>query len=228
MPAVELIGDLPQGERPRERLLEQGSASLSEAELIAVLLRTGTAGKSALAMASELLREFGGLSGIASRTFHEIRRPGLGRAKAATLLAGIELGRRLARAQIPERRPMSRPGDVVSYLALRYGLRDQEIMGALFVDARNRLLGERELYRGTLCRTVVEPREVLKEGLLRGAAGVVLFHTHPSGDPSPSSEDVLFTRRMAEAGEVVGVRLLDHLILGHGGTWESLKERGAW
>lgn len=228
MPAPGMIGELPAAERPRERLLGQGSASLSEAELIAVLLRTGTPGKSVLALAADLLREFGGLSGLARSTYHQVRRKGLGPAKAATLLAGVELGRRLARAEVPERHPMGHPEIVASYLALRYQVRDQEVFGALYVDSRHRWLGERELYRGTLDRALVEPRGVLKEGLLRGAAGFVLFHTHPSGDPSPSPEDVLLTRRMAEAGEVVGIRLLDHLILAHGGLWASLKERGAW
>lgn len=228
MPRRSLIGDLPETERPRERLLEQGSRALSEAELVAVLLRTGAPGRSALDLAGELLQEHGGLAGLTSCGFQEIRRPGLGRAKAATLLAGVELGRRLARSRLPERRPLSRPGDVVSYLQMRYGSRDQEVMGALFTDARHRLLGERELYRGTLSRAAVEPRQVLKEGLLRGATGMVVFHTHPSGDPSPSAEDILFTRQLAEAGELVGLHLLDHLILGHGGRWVSLKERGAW
>jgi DNA repair protein RadC len=117
---------------------------------------------------------------------------------------------------------------VVRYLALRYHLRDQEVMGAVFLDARNRLLGDCELFRGTLHRAAVEPREILKECLLRGAAGVVLFHTHPSGDPSPSTEDLLFTRRMEVAAEVVGVRLVDHLVVGGAGRWLSLLRRAAW
>lgn len=224
-----LICELPETERPRERLLALGSRALSDAELIAILLRTGSAGVSAVEMAVRLLREVGGLPGLCDVGYHDLERPGLGRAKGATLLAGVELARRLARAEVPDRAPLGRPAQVASYLALRYGRRDQEVMGALFLDTRNRLLGERELYRGTLDRAAVEPREILKEGLLRGAAGVVLFHTHPSGDPSPSVEDLLFTRRMAEAGEVVGVRLVDHLVVGRGGAaWVSLRERGAW
>ena len=114
------------------------------------------------------------------------------------------------------------------YLALRYHTCDQEVMGALFLDARSRLLGEREMFRGTLSRIAVEPREILRECLQRGAAAIYLFHTHPSGDPSPSAEDLLFTRRMAEAAEIVGVRLADHVVLGHRGRWVSLTEKGAW
>lgn len=222
-----LIRELPRGERPRERLLQQGGGSLSDSELLAVLLRTGRRGVSAIQMAMDLLRESGGLAGLLTATPHSLRRDGLGPAKAATLLAAVELGRRLAREQL-DHEPLSRPVDVARYLALRYQTCDQEVMGALFLDARSRLLGEREMFRGTISRISVEPREILRECLQRGAAAIYLFHTHPSGDPSPSAEDLLFTRRMAEAAEVVGVRLIDHVVLGHRGHWVSLKEKSAW
>lgn len=227
MPAVGLIRELPESERPRERLLKQGSDALSDSELVAVLLRTGMKGVSAVQMARELLQETGGLAGLVALTSQGLRRKGLGPAKAATLLAALEIASRVAREQLGERKLLTRPAEVARYLALRYWARDQEVMGALFLDARSRLLGEKELFRGTLDRAVAEPREILKEGLLRGAAGVVVFHTHPSGDPSPSPEDLIFTRRMKEAGELVGVRLLDHFILGSAGRWVSLKQRGA-
>jgi DNA repair protein RadC len=225
-----LIRDLPQGERPRERLLEHGGRSLSDSELLAVLLRTGRRGASALQLALDLLLENGGLAGLLTATPHSLRRNGIGPAKAAALLAAVEIGRRLAREQLMDREPLSRPVDVARYLALRYHTCDQEVMGALFLDVRSRLLGEREIFRGTMSRISVEPREILRECLQRGASSVYLFHTHPSGDPSPSAEDVLFTRRMAEAAEIVGLRLVDHVVLGSQGRWVSLKERarGAW
>jgi DNA repair protein RadC len=222
-----MIRELPPAERPRERLLRQGGSSLSDSELLAVLLRTGRAGVSALQMAMDVLRENGDLTGLLTATPHSLRRSGLGPAKAASLLAAIEVGRRLAREQL-DSDPLSRPVDVARYLALRYQTSDQEVMGALFLDARNRLLGEREMFRGTLSRISVEPREILRECLQRGAVAIYLFHTHPSGDPSPSAEDLLFTRRMAEAAEIVGVRLADHIVLGHRGRWTSLKEKSAW
>jgi len=229
MPATEyLIRELPLTERPRERLLEQGSGALSDAELVAVLLRTGRVGCSALQMALDLLCETEGLSGLLDLSPEALKRSGLGPAKAASLLAAVELGRRLARQEIGQRDPIAGPRDVVRYLALRYRTRDQEVMGALFLDARRRLMGEREIYRGTLDRAVVEPREVLKECLLRGAAGVVLFHTHPSGDPSPSPEDMVFTHRMQQATDVVGVTLVDHLVLGQTGRFVSLLCKSAW
>ncbi|MFL6235942.1 MAG: DNA repair protein RadC [Thermoanaerobaculia bacterium] len=223
-----LIRDLPEGERPRERLLQQGGSSLADSELLAVLIRTGRRGASAIQMAMDLLRENGGLSGLLTATPHSLRRNGLGPAKAASLLAAVELGRRLAREQLLDREPLSRPVDVARYLALRYHTCDQEVMGALFLDARSLLLGEREMFRGTLSRIAVEPREILRECLQRGASSIYLFHTHPSGDPEPSAEDLLFTRRMAEAAEIVGLRLVDHVVLGHRGRWVSLREKSAW
>jgi DNA repair protein RadC len=223
-----LIRELPEGERPRERLLQQGGSSLADSELLAVLLRTGRRGASAIQMAMDLLRENGGLSGLLTATPHSLRRNGLGPAKAASLLAAVELGRRLAREQLLDREPLSRPVDVARYLALRYHTSDQEVMGALFLDARSLLLGEREMFRGTLSRISVEPREILRECLQRGASSIYLFHTHPSGDPEPSAEDLLFTRRMAEAAEIVGLRLVDHVVLGHRGRWVSLREKSAW
>ncbi len=228
MAVAGLIRELPPDERPRERLLEQGTRALGDAELVAVLVRTGRRGESALDMARALLAGVGGLSGLALADAPSLSRKGLGPAKVASLLAAVELGRRLARSEIAEREPLSRPAAVASYLALRFARRDQEVLGALYLDTRNRLLAERELYRGTLSRAAVEPRRVLQEGLLLGAAGVVVFHTHPSGDPSPSAEDLAFTRRLAEAGEVVGIRLVDHLVLGAIGRWVSLRERGGW
>jgi DNA repair protein RadC len=227
LPAAVLIRELPESERPRERLLKQGSAALSDAELVAVLLRTGIKGTSALQMATELIQETGGLSGLVSLTPGLLRRHGLGPAKAAALLAAVEIACRVAREQLSEREPLTRPAEVARYLHLRFWARDQEVVGALFLDSRNRLLGDKELFRGTLDRAVVEPREVLKEALVRGAAAVLLFHTHPSGDPTPSESDILFTRRLKEAAEIVGLRLADHMVLGAAGRWVSLQQRGA-
>jgi len=223
-----LIREMPEDERPRERLLAVGGAALSDAELVALLLRTGHPGCSALQMAGTLLREHGGLAGLVGVPVTGLRRFGLGDAKAAALLAAVELARRLARQQLPARQPLARPAEVARYLVLRYQQRDQEVMGALFLDVRHGLIADREIFRGTLHRAAVEPREILKECLARGAAGFALFHTHPSGDPTPSAEDVMFTRRMAEAAAVVGVELVDHLVLGATGRWVSLRERGAW
>ena len=215
-------------EPPRVRLLRAGAQSLSDAELVAVLLRGGRPGTPALALARELLFKVGGLAGLAGGNLERLRSNGVGSAKVAAVLAAVEIACRMAAAEVPERQPLSRPAEVARYLDLRYGHTGQEVMGALYVNARHRLIGERELFRGTLHRASAEPREVLRAALEIGAAALVLFHTHPSGDPAPSREDVLFTRRMVRAGEVVGVHMVDHLIVGCGGRWVSLRDRGGW
>ncbi|HKI85750.1 MAG TPA: DNA repair protein RadC [Thermoanaerobaculia bacterium] len=226
--AEPLLRELADDERPRERLLALGGRALSDTELVAVLLGSGRRGASALTLAREVLCMVGGLAGLLGSEPSTLRSPGLGPAKRSSLLAAVEIGRRLARAELPERSPMTRPAAVARYLTLCYRRFDQEVMGALYLDSRHRLLEERELYRGTLNRAAVEPRGILKQALLVGAAAIVLFHTHPSGDPSPSAEDLAFTRRVSEAAEILGLRLIDHLILGIGDRWVSLAERGAW
>jgi len=200
-----------------QRLWRFGVKSLNDEDLVTLLLR-GSSGH-----AAEILQ--GGLAGLMQLA--PSSRPGFGKANLAILLAAVELARRLARARIPERRLLDRTDLVADYLYLRYHNPDQEIVGALYLDVRGRLIAEREIYRGTLSRATVEPRGVLKPALLQGATAVVLFHTHPSGHPSPSTEDLLFTRRMVAAGELVGVRLADHIILGRAGLWVSLQKRGA-
>ena len=167
------VRDLPLEERPRERLLLRGAKSLSDSELVAILLRTGCRGSSALEVGRDLLVSCGGLLGLASRDLRALDQRGLGAAKLATLLAAVEIGRRVARAELPSRVPLSEPDAVARYLSMRYGCPDQEVMGALFLDARHRLLGESEHFRGTLSRAAVEPRPILKEGLLQGAAALL-------------------------------------------------------
>lgn len=213
-------------ERPRDRLLRFGPRALTDAELLGVLICPDrSSGAAMLDAARTLLRENGGLAGLIGAHSATLRRHGIGAVKLTVLLAAVELASRLAQSQVPERDPLTRPEEVARYLSLRYAQRDQEVVGALYLDRRNRLLSERELFRGTLSRAAVEPREILKEALLRGAAGVVLFHTHPSGDPSPSIEDLLVTRRLSDAGELVGVRLVDHLVLGSPSRWASLMQQ---
>lgn len=222
------LKELPEKDRPRERLLAEGGGALSEAELLAVLLRTGKPGQSAVAMGQELLDESGGLAGLVEASLSSLHRPFLRDAKAATLLAAIELGRRLARCQLPERDLLDHPAAVADYVWLRYGRIDQEVVGVFFLDVRNRLQAEREIFRGTLDRTLVEPRTILREALVQKANAILLFHTHPSGDPSPSTEDLLFTERMRKAAKLIGVGMADHMIVGNGGRWVSLKRRGNW
>lgn len=226
------LREVPSEERPRERLLAHGAGVLSDSELIAILLRTGHRGCSVVDLARDLLydegRGLGGLPALALLVEHDLpslRRKGLGDAKAATVLAAVELARRLARAQLPERRPLGNVAAVARYLNLRYARLDQEAMGAIYVDVRGRIISEREHFVGGLDRTSVEPRAVLKEALRLGATAVVIFHNHPSGDPEPSPEDIAFTRRLSRAAAAVGIDLVDHLVLAGGRRWVSLRER---
>lgn len=147
---------------------------------------------------------------------------------ATLLLAALEIGRRLAMEEVPRVRPLDKPRAVTTYLALRYLRRTQEVMGALYLDRRHGLIRDHEVFRGCLERAAVEPRPILQEALALGATGIVLFHTHPSGDPSPSLEDLAFTRRTADAAEALGLELLDHLVIAGVERWESLRERGAF
>jgi DNA repair protein RadC len=223
-----LLRETPAGESPRERLAASGGGALADPELLALCLGNGRQGADTLALARTVLEEAGGLTGLPALTLPALTRLGLTEAKAAAVLAAVELARRLALAAVPDRQLLTRPAEVATYLALRYWQTDQECMGALFLDVKGGLLGTAEIFRGTISRTAVEPRQVVREGLLRGAASVILFHTHPSGDATPSAEDLLFTRRMAQAGDLVGLVLRDHLIIGGTGRFASLKDRRAF
>ena len=221
------IQDLPVDDRPRERLARVGAAALSNEELLALLLGSGTRGESALDRARKLLAAHGGLAGFAALSGAELRRErGIKGARACAIVAALEMGRRLAAESLGSRDLFNEPVLVKEYL--RRARRDgtQERTGALYLNARNRLIrDDPEIYRGTLDRAVVEPREILKRALLANAAGIVLYHNHPSGDPTPSREDREFTRRLASAAEAVGVRLLDHVVVGSGGA-VSFREAG--
>jgi DNA repair protein RadC len=215
---------MAEAECPRERLLRSGPRALSDAELLALLLSACRPGVSALDFARQLLQESGGLCGLVGVNPLTLQHQSPGGSDGTALLAALELACRLAQGQIPDRTPLTRPDQVAHYLCLRYGNAEQKVLGALWLDTRHRLIGEREVFRGTFHRAAVEPRPLLKEALLRNAASILMFHTHPSGDPTPSPEDRLFSRRMAEACQLVGVELLDHLVLG-GPRWLSRRQR---
>jgi DNA repair protein RadC len=221
------IQDLPADERPRERLARLGAAALSSEELLALLLGSGTRGQSALDRARQILAAHSGLPGLASLSEGELaREKGIKRARSGAIAAALEIGRRLAAEPLAARDLFNDPALVKDYLRRARGSGVQERTGALYLNARNRLIrDDPEIYRGTLDRAVVEPREILKRALLANAAGIVLYHNHPSGDPTPSREDREFTRRLASAAEALGVRLLDHVVVGSGGA-VSFREAG--
>jgi DNA repair protein RadC len=220
-----MIADLPMDDRPRERLLTHGADTLSDAELLAILIGSGMRGKNALDLSRELL--VGGLSGLARRdTSATSAVSGIGPAKAARIAAALEIGRRLAAYREPPRDPVRDPESLAQLLIARYSHHIQERLGAVFLDSKNRMIREREIYVGTLNMTTVSTRDIIRLALQENAAAVIVFHNHPSGDPAPSAEDLVFTRKMVEAGKLMSVDVLDHLILGHN-RWVSLRQRGA-
>ncbi|HXI11432.1 MAG TPA: DNA repair protein RadC [Thermoanaerobaculia bacterium] len=220
-----MIADLPTDERPRERMLLHGAPSLSDSELVAILLGTGIAGKSSIQLARELLSE--GLISLSRKEWTSGKRvAGVGAAKCARIAAALEIGRRLA--ALPDRvgDPVRSPDSIAPALIARYSHHVQERLGAVYLDSKNRVIREREIYVGTLNATTVSTRDVLRHALDENAASVIIFHNHPSGDPAPSAEDLMFTRKIVEAGKLLGVEIADHLILG-ANRFVSLRQRGA-
>ena len=236
------LKDLPPDARPREKLLARGPGALSDAELLALLLRTGIKGKGVLQMADELLRlkidsaqdgtsglaggGFDGIAGLLHATADDLKRvKGLGPAKRAELVAVLELSRRALAQQLKERTVFATPDAVKHYLQLHLAARSHEVFAVLFLDVQNRLLAMEELFRGTLSQTSVYPREVVVRALHHQAAAVVLAHNHPSGTVQPSRADEALTQTLKAALALVDVRVLDHVIVGQGEAL-SMAERG--
>jgi DNA repair protein RadC len=210
-----ILKDLPQDARPREKLLARGPGALSDAELLAVLLRTGMPGKNVLQMGQELLRTFGGLSGLLHTTADDLQRiNGLGgTAKRAQLVAVLELARRALDEQLKDKTIFDTPQAVRDYLQLQLGSRPHEVFAVLFLDSQHRLIALEELFRGTLTQTSVYPREVVVRALALNAASVVLAHNHPSGSAKPSRADEVLTQTIKTALALVDVRVLDHFVV---------------
>ncbi|MBS1161108.1 MAG: replication and repair protein RadC [Proteobacteria bacterium] len=222
------ITDWPAGERPRERLLAHGPAHLSDAELLAIYLRVGVRGKSAVDLARDLLLRFDGrLNRLADASLNELASvSGIGLAKAAQLKASFELARRALLQDMAKRDTFAAPGAVRDWLRLKLADRPHEIFMALWLDAQNRLLIAEELFVGTLTQTSVYPREVVKAGLARNAAAVILAHNHPSGLAEPSRADEMLTGTLKEALAMVDIKLLDHFIVAGNSPPLSFAERG--
>jgi len=220
------IRDWPVGERPREKLLARGAAALSDAELLAIFLRTGVAGKSAVDLARELLQDFGGLRPLlAAERAAFCRAPGLGDAKFAQLQAVLEMGRRHLYEALNHGRALTSPALSRDYLQARLAHHPYEVFACLFLDNRHRVIACEELFRGTVNGASVHPREVVRRALAHNAAALILAHNHPSGVAEPSQADIQLTGRLRDALALVDVRVLDHLVVAPG-DWASLAERG--
>ena len=222
------LKDLPPDARPREKLLARGAGALSDAELLALLLRTGTAGRGVLQMAQEVLDSFGGLAGLLHASADDLKRiKGLGgSAKRAELVAVLELARRALAEQLRTQPVFETPGAVKDYVQLQLGQRPHEVFAVLFLDSQHRLIALEELFRGTLSQTSVYPREVALRALHHHAAAVVLTHNHPSGSVQPSRADEVLTQTLKTALALLDVRVLDHVIVGPGQAL-SMAEQGA-
>ncbi len=226
MYTVHRIKDMRSDDRPRERLERQGPQSLSNPELLAILLGTGAPGLNAVQLAQELLDEFGGLPGLHKAEHDDlVKTRGIGPAKAAQLGAAVELGRRLA-VSVPEDRPaIQSPEQAAELVMYEMGALSQEHLRVLLLDTRNQLIRIAEVYQGSLNTSLIRVGEVFRDAVRANAASVIVVHNHPSGDPSPSAEDVAVTRAMVDAGRLLDIEVLDHLVIGTG-RFISLKSKG--
>lgn len=220
------IKDLPSSERPRERLLHYGAGALSTGELLAIILRTGTQNENVIQLSHRLLVTFDSLAGLAQASTAElVSAKGLGPAKVAQLRAALELGRRML-VQSPEERPQIRsPADAANLVLSEMSLLEQEHLRVILLDTKNRVLATPTIYVGSLNTSLIRVGELFREAIRANCASLIVVHNHPSGDPTPSPEDVAVTRQIVEAGKLLDVEVLDHLILGRA-RFVSLKERG--
>lgn len=226
VPPIYRIMDLHEADRPRERLAALGPQALSNAELIAILLRVGVTGENAVQVGQRLLNKFGGLSGLHRAPFNELMdQHGLGEAKASQIKAAIELGRRLPLEAPEERASINSPADAAALVQYEMSALEQEHLRVVLLDRRNRVMETAEVYKGSVNSSQIRVGEVFKEAIRKNASALIVVHNHPSGDPTPSPDDVAVTRAIVQAGKLLDVEVLDHLVIGHG-RWVSLKERG--
>ena len=219
------VKEMPPEERPRERMARAGAQALSSTELLAIILRVGVGGENVLSMAQRILANFGGLGGLSRADFSQLTAErGLGPAKAAQILAALELGRRLMAESPEERWQIRAPSDAAHILMPVIGHQEQEHFVILFLDTRNRVTDRETLYKGSLNTSLVRTAEVFRGAVRRNCAAVIVAHNHPSGDPNPSPEDVALTRRLVDAGKLLEIAVLDHLIIGEN-RFVSLRER---
>ena len=220
------IKDLPCGDRPRERLVRDGATALSTAELLAIIFRVGVNGENVLTLANRLLAKYGGLNGLARAPFTDLQEEhGLGEAKVSTLKAAFELGRRLALTAPDDRVQVRSPADAANLLMGEMSMLEQEQLRVVLLDTRNRVLAMPTVYMGSLNTSVIRVAEIFREAIRRNAAALIVAHNHPSGDPTPSPEDVSVTRNIIHAGQLLDIEVLDHVVIGQQ-RFVSLKERG--
>ncbi|WP_313891719.1 DNA repair protein RadC [Psychrobacillus sp.] len=226
LPPALMIRDVHLADRPRERLIRQGAPSLSNQELIAILLRTGTKQESVLHLANRVLTFFEQIQELKNASLEEIMSvKGIGEAKAVQLLAAVELGRRLSQQKTDEKFTIRSPKDAATYLMTDMTSLKQEHFVTLFLNVKNQIIHKQTIFIGSLNASIVHPREIFREAVKRSAASIICAHNHPSGNPAPSPEDIEVTQRLLEAGQLMGIEMLDHVIIGDH-QFISLKEKG--
>lgn len=220
-----MVRDYPLEERPRERMVKDGADKLSNQELLAILLRTGTQQESVFSLAGRILQKMGSIRRLSEASIDELKKiKGIGTAKAVQIKAGVELGRRVAIKQ-SSLVTIRSPQDAAQYLMELLKLEQQEKFYVLYLNTKNQVVYEKAVFVGSLNASIVHPREVFKEAVKWSAASIIVSHNHPSGDPDPSREDIEVTKRLVEAGTILGIECLDHIIIGDG-RFISLKEKG--
>lgn len=221
-----MVRDIPVEERPRERMLQYGPESLSNAELLAILLRTGSSRESVFQLAHKILSEMETLQNLYEISIEELTKiRGIGPAKAIQIKAAIELGKRIIKQVSMDKIPVRSPGDVADYLMEDLKYLKQEHFIALLLDTKNQIVAKETISIGTLNSSLVHPREVFKPAIKKSVSAIIIVHNHPSGDPTPSREDIEVTKRLAKAGEILGIDVLDHVIIGDS-KYTSLKDKG--
>lgn len=220
------IKEMPENERPRERLLTYGARNLSEAQLLAIIIRTGSGDKNAVSLAMELINKFGSLNAIDKASFNEFKDiKGLGKAKIAQIKASMELGRRLLSEKTNSEITFTDSIAVYEYLQPKLKALKQEKFICLILDVKNRLIREQEVTTGILNEALIHPREAFREAIKEAGASVIFVHNHPSGDPEPSHKDLQITERLCKTGDIIGIKVLDHIIVAEN-SFISMKERG--
>ena len=222
------VRELPGDERPRERLQHFGPQALSTAEVLAIVLRTGMRGDNVIGLATRLLTKYGGLPGLVRADFRELcAERGMGEAKSAQVKAALEIGRRLALLQVDARYKISTPAEAANLVMLEMAYLDTEQMRILVLDSKGQLVEKVNLYQGTANSSVLRAAEVFRPAVIRNCPALILCHNHPSGDPAPSPEDIQATKQLVQAGRVLDIQLVDHIIIGHQ-RFVSLKDQLKW
>lgn len=221
------ILDMPENERPKEKLLRYGAESLSNPELLAIILRTGTKGENVLSLSQRIISEFNGLNGILNASIKEMTEiKGVKESKASQMIAIAELFKRFnTYKSFNEFKRVTSPNDVASMLYGEMGTFNQEVLKLIILNTKNEIIKIKDVFKGSLNSSLIHPREVFNEAIRNSAASIIICHNHPSGDPTPSDEDIKVTIRLKECGEIIGIKLIDHIVIGRN-IYVSLKEKG--